>query len=196
MILLTSLQQLAQDVSNIKWTIDIFTGVVIASLLGSGAAVGIQTWLNHSKEKKIKSSLNNLNAKIEEMNDALSVLAETITVLIGGRRYPVGIHLNWHDTLHAYRIAEKHIPADKVNYLRFLRSQVVADFCEDKGLPDSVITGATYLHEEKFHGYNINTSITFSDLKKQLLNRDTSFIEKAKDYKELQELKAFWEETK
>lgn len=196
MYLLTSLQQLEHDISNIRWTINIFTGVVIASLIGGGIAVSVQTWLNHAKEKKIKSSLNNLNMRIEEMDEALSVLAETIAVQIGGRRYSLGIHLNWHDTLHAYRIAKKHIPTNKTDYLKFLRSQVVADFCEDKGLPDSVLTGASYLHEENFHGYNINTSIAFNDLKKQLLDKDTSFIEKAKDYKELQELKKFWNETK
>lgn len=60
MFLLISASNLAQKVadnansiSSLKFTIEIFTSVVVAALLGSGIGISYQSYLNH-KTKKCK----------------------------------------------------------------------------------------------------------------------------------------------
>lgn len=188
MVILTTMQQLAQEVSDTKWTINICVTFVVASVIGSGLAVGVKTWLNNRKEKQFTSSLKKVNEKTKQLDEALSIMAECIAVQVGGREFIQGIHMDWHDTLRTYKIVEQHIKPESKLYLMYLKNQVALDFIEDFGIDynNKAVT------RHWVNGYELIKKFDFDQLLAQIEDGKQTLKNKYKDYQELKEFKKFW----
>lgn len=197
MFLLISASNLAQKVadnansiSSLKFTIEIFTSVVVAALLGSGIGISYQSYLNHKTKKEMQVAIMNVTAKTAQPNRALSILSECIAAQVGGREYATGIHMNWKDTLEAYQVVKINIPHEKKIYLRYLKNQVAFDFLEDYDIPID-----TNLTEQDFvGGYKIIISIDFNGLEDEFAKSKT-IKDKLLANKELYDFKKFWENS-
>lgn len=187
MVVLTSVSQLSSDVENIRWTINIFADFVIASIVGSGIAVGVQGWLNHRKEKKIMNSVHAVNNQVKSLDNALTVLSKCIATSVAGREYPQGIPLLWKDSAEAYRIIKNHLDKDS-DYLKMIKAQTASDFLQEYGISyenKCVVMG--YIGE-----YHMVVDINFSQLKDELLLKDQGIESKLKTYNDMKKFKYFW----
>ena len=197
MFLLISASNLAQKVadnansiSSLKFTIEIFTSVVVAALLGSGIGISYQSYLNHKTKKEMQVAIMNVTTKTAQLNRALSILSECIAAQVGGREYATGIHMNWKDTLEAYQVVKTNIPREKKLYLRYLKNQVAFDFLEDYDIP--IDTNLT--KQDLVGGYKIIISIDFNGLEDEFAKSKT-IKDKLLANKELYDFKKFWENS-
>lgn len=183
-----TMQQLAQEISDIRWTINLCVTFVVASVIGSGIAVSVKTWLNHRKEKQFSSALKRVEEKTTQLDNALPIVAQCIAVQVGGREFPQGIHMNWHDTMRAYEIVKQHIKPGNTEYLAYLKNQVAFDFTEDYGLTydDKAIS------RHWVNGYELIENLNFDDLYKRLETGKQPLKAKYNYYRELKEFEKFW----
>lgn len=188
MFLLTSLNQMANDINNLHWTINICVSFVIASVIGSGIAVGVQSWITHNKEQKIMNAVDTATQRVEDLDKALTVLSKCIATSVAGREYSQGISMPWHDSAEAYRIIKEHLDKDS-DYLKMLKAQTASDFLHEYGISygNSNITMG-YVGE-----YQMVLEIDLAQLKHDIISKNDNIESKFKAYNDFEKFRYFWQ---